>query len=158
MSEPNSEVHVQLDLVDGAYGIQLSFPQGNRTLLVDEPEPLGRAAGPNASAVLGSAVAACLSASLLFCMRKSHVDVGDIRTDATIAMERNERGRLRISRIKVDLHPVLDQSAEGRLARCADLFEDFCVVTESVRKGIEVEVELDPVFGAERAEPQSLGG
>jgi len=30
----------------------------------------------------------------------------------------------------------------ARLERCASLFEDFCVVTESVRKGIPVNVSV----------------
>jgi hypothetical protein len=29
--------------------------------------------------------------------------------------------------------------------RCFDAFEDYCVVTESVRSGIEVDVQVEPV-------------
>lgn len=39
-------------------------------LVTDEPPPLGGDAGPNPARLLGTAVANCLAASLLFSMRK----------------------------------------------------------------------------------------
>lgn len=36
----------------------------------------------------------------------------------------------------------------GRLDRCLDLFEDFCIVTQSVRNGFDVEVEVNPASSA----------
>ena len=33
----------------------------------------------------------------------------------------------------------------SRVERCLELFEDFCVVTQSVRNGIEVDVAVEPV-------------
>jgi hypothetical protein len=36
------------------------------------------------------------------------------------------------------------------MQRCLELFEDFCVVTQSVRAGINVEVDVEPTAG-ERA-------
>jgi hypothetical protein len=41
--------------------------------------------------------------------------------------------------LEVDIR--LDQTVE-RLAHCAAQFEDFCVVTDSVRKGIPVSVKV----------------
>ncbi len=38
---------------------------------------------------------------------------------------------------------------KDRIGRCLELFEDFCVVTASVRKGVEVEVQVVPQTGAE---------
>ena len=43
------------------------------------------------------------------------------------------------------------QASEGapaeqrRMRRCLELFEDFCVVTQSVRSGSEVDVAVEPV-------------
>ncbi|GAB6039584.1 OsmC family protein [Endothiovibrio diazotrophicus] len=110
-------------------------------LLLDEPAPLGRDAGPNASRILGAAVANCLSASLLFCLRKSHQSPGKVKAGVTVEMARNERNRLRVGRIQVDIDVAgLDDPA--RMGRCLDLFEEFCVVTASIREGITVEVAV----------------
>jgi organic hydroperoxide reductase OsmC/OhrA len=45
--------------------------------------------------------------------------------------------------LKVKLHPVIREENVSRSKRCLELFEDFCVVTESVRKGIEVNVDVE---------------
>jgi len=55
---------------------------------------------------------------------------------------RNERSRLRLERLHVRLEPQLDVELRAQLARGADLFEDYCIVTESVRAGIDVQVEV----------------
>jgi len=34
------------------------------------------------------------------------------------------------------------------MQRCLELFEDFCVVTQSVRAGIAVDVAVEPISGA----------
>lgn len=45
--------------------------------------------------------------------------------------------------MKVDIkaEPENEQDRE-RMKRCLDIFEDFCIVTQSVRKGVDVKVEL----------------
>ncbi len=55
-------------------------------------------------------------------------------------MERNERGRLRITHIKVILHPEL--SDPSKLKLCQEIFEDFCIVSQSVKAGIPMDVEV----------------
>lgn len=111
-------------------------------LLLDEPPPLGEGRGPNATALLATAVGNCLAASLLFCLRKSRAEISDLTARVSARVVRNETGRFRVAGIDVELVPVLPSEAAGRLERCAGLFEDFCVVTESVRKGIPVAVTL----------------
>jgi hypothetical protein len=38
----------------------------------------------------------------------------------------------------------VDDAELGGLARCERLFEDYCIVTESVRHGIDVNVSVCP--------------
>jgi uncharacterized OsmC-like protein len=62
-------------------------------LLMDEPEPLGGALGPNASKVLSAAVGNCLCASLLFCLQRSRVAVSGMKASVKGDMVRNPEGR-----------------------------------------------------------------
>ncbi len=111
-------------------------------LLTDEPAPLGHGAGPNPSRLLLAAVANCLSASLLFSLRKFRNDPGRLTAHARATLARNEHGRLRVQRIEVELAMGAAAGSLEHLDRLLAQFEDFCVVTESVRQGIEVQVRV----------------
>lgn len=117
-------------------------------LVLDETMPLGWEEGPNPARLLGAAVGGCLGASLLFCLRKARVPVSDLRTTVEGTLVRNERGRLRIGGVQVRLHPTVPEADRERMARCLDIFEDFCTVTESVRHGIDVTVAVEPTSPA----------
>jgi organic hydroperoxide reductase OsmC/OhrA len=114
-------------------------------LHTDEPPPQGESRGPNPSRLLVAAVANCLSASLLFSLRKFKNHPGTLVTRATARLERNEHNRLRVTHIGVAIElpePVADYAFAERLLQ---QFEDFCVVTESVRQGVPVDVTVrDP--------------
>ena len=118
-------------------------------LLTDEPAPLGGNEAPNPSRVLAAAIGSCLSSSLLFCSRKARVSLGPVRTKVHVRMGRNEKGRLRIAGVEVEIDPNLAPEEREKAARCVGLFEDFCVVTQSVREGIDVSVKVQ---GFDRAE------
>ena len=111
-------------------------------LLTDEPAPLGHGAGPNPSRLLLAAVANCLSASLLFSLRKFKNDPGKLTAHARATLARNEHGRWRVKRIDVELAMGAAAGSLEHLDRLLAQFEDFCVVTESVRQGIEVQVSV----------------
>jgi uncharacterized OsmC-like protein len=125
------------------YEFRVKFdPAQMPDLRIDEPSPLGHDRGPDPARLLASAVGGCLSASLLYCARKLRLDMQGLRTDVTVTHARNEKGRLRISGIDVDIEPKIGEPDEGKLRKCLELYEDFCVVTQSVRKGIEVAVKV----------------
>jgi uncharacterized OsmC-like protein len=115
---------------------------------VDEPVPIGDGTAPNATRLLSAAVGNCLAASLLFCLQKSRVEVTDLAAHVECAVVRNEKGRMRIGSVKVTLKPSVEGVPPERLGRCLDLFEDFCIVTQSVRAGIDVDVTVEPVGAA----------
>ncbi|MFW6205752.1 MAG: OsmC family protein [Gemmatimonadota bacterium] len=114
-------------------------------LLFDEPAPLGEDEGPNAARVLGAAVGNCLSASLLFCLQKARVTVQDMTTDVHGIITRNEKKRLRVTGLQVRITAAIPPEDQGRVDRCLKVFEDFCVVSGSVRKGVDIDVEVDIV-------------
>ncbi len=135
--------HVTLSLTQG-FEFVASFDDlpGSPTVLLDEPTPLGESKGPNAAALLAAAAGNCLAASLLFCLQKSRASVGTMKARVSAHVGRNEDGRLRIAHIDVELEPGLGEDDLARLERCSGLFEDFCVVTQSLRKGVPVNVTL----------------
>lgn len=140
----------ELELVqqrDYEFNVKFDWPDVAE-LHLDEPPPLGRASGPNASRLIGAAVANCLSASLLFCLQgKFRNTPGPLRAQVQGQLERNAEGRLRIGRIDVTIRLGDDAQALKHLDRCLAQFEDFCVVTESVRRGIPVGVRVVDASG-----------
>jgi organic hydroperoxide reductase OsmC/OhrA len=116
-------------------------------LLTDEGAPLGGGKGPNPSRMLMAAIANCLSASLLFAMRKYKNLPGTIRAEVRGTLGRNAEGRIRVQHVDVDLH--LPDAAESydQFERILQQFENFCVVTESVRSGIEIAVQVHDASG-----------
>jgi uncharacterized OsmC-like protein len=128
---------------DYAFEADLGLP-GLIPLRVDESPPLGAGQGPSPVRLLAVAVGHCLGASALFCLRKARVDVRALGVTVDVRLARNERGRLRIGGIRVALAPRVAPADAGRMGRCLEIFEDFCVVTQSVRDGIDVKVEVAP--------------
>jgi uncharacterized OsmC-like protein len=133
---------VRLTQEDGyRFAVEMDRPEW--ALTVDEAPPLGRGAGPNPARLLAVAVGHCLSSSLLFCLRKARVEGARIRTAVTATIRRNEHGRWRVSGLQVAM--AVDGVApaqQGAVQRCRQVFEDYCIVTESVRSGVPVDVLL----------------
>jgi len=111
-------------------------------LLLDEPSPLGGGAGPNASRVLAAAIGNCLCASLLFCLRRARAEVSGIGARVSGSWVRNEEGRWRIKEMEVEINPSVEEEHASQLERCAEIFEQFCVASQSVRDGIEIKVKV----------------
>ncbi len=139
---------VELDLQEH-YRFSVRFDDPALPVLVtDEPPPLGAGAGPNPARLLGAAVANCLAASLLFALRKFGNEPGAVHATAAVTLARNEQGRLRVPAIRVDIQLGVPAQALKRLDRALEQFEEFCVVTQSVRAGIAVEVRVTDSKGS----------
>jgi organic hydroperoxide reductase OsmC/OhrA len=147
MPEPSTfTLHLQQEL-GFDFRVRFDWPD-NPDLLLDEPEPLGHRHGPNAARLVAAAVGNCLSASLVFCLRtKFKQDPGPLRASVTGQLARNEHGRIRIGGLSVRIELAEESSVLQHLDRCLAQFEDFCVVTESIRHGIPVSVEVVDAAG-----------
>ncbi len=126
---------------DGNYSFRVHFHDtGLEPLLTDESPPLGQDAGPNPARLLLASVANCLAASLLFALRKFRNSPDPIRAEICAVPARNGQGRWRIGSAKATLHLPGHNADYKSLDRALAQFEDFCVVTQSVRQGIDVDV------------------
>ena len=148
VASATSEIRIELvQLSDYRFEARFGDP-GIPLLLTDEAAPLGGNAGPNPVRLLAVAVANCLAASLLFAMRKFKNDPGALRAVATVQMARNPQNRLRVGRIAVDLHLGTGASEVPMLDRILGQFEEFCIVTQSVRLAFPVDVRVLDQTGA----------
>ena len=116
--------------------------EGIVNLVIDEVEPIGDSKGPSPVRTLSVAVGHCLSSSLLYCLKKSRVKINNLETSVKLSTERNLEGRLRVKRIDVDFNLDVEEGDKTRLKRCEEIFEEYCTVTQSIRKGIEVNVNI----------------
>ncbi|MFN3883778.1 MAG: OsmC family protein [Rhodocyclaceae bacterium] len=131
------------------YAFLVRFDGELPALMTDEPPPLGKGAGPNPSRLIAAAVANCLSASLLFALRKFKNEPGKIIATVTVQLGRNEQKRLRIARMDVALRFSAPAAQMSQLERILQTFEDYCVVTQSVRSGFPVGVKVYDGTGAQ---------
>ena len=130
---------VQMKLLEN-YLFEVDFGEfGN--IMTDEPPPLGDGEGPNPSAMLAASVANCMSASLLFALRKYKDAPGALNARVTGTVERIDN-YLRITTLDVTIELGKKQSELASLGKAVEQFEKFCVVTQSVRHGIPVNVSV----------------
>jgi organic hydroperoxide reductase OsmC/OhrA len=140
-------IRVTLEQEEG-YAFRIRFDdQALQPLLSDETAPLGAGRGPDPSRLLLAAVANCLSASLLFALRKHKNTPGALRAEITATPMRNAEGRWRIPQAFVELRLAEGGEAHAQLDRILAQFEQFCIVTQSVREGIDVQVTVKDAHG-----------
>lgn len=145
MSADETEVVVTLRRRGGyAFDAHLSGADAP-DLVLDEPPPLGEGAGPEASRMLAGAIGSCLASSLLFCLGRAGIEVGDMQAAVSFSKVRNAAGRLRIGQVRVTLAPELRTANPARYERCLALFQDYCTVTASVKEGLTVSVAVEAV-------------
>ena len=120
---------------------------GGAVFHADEPPPLGKGGGASPVQLLAASVGNCLSASLLFALRKFRQAPEPIRASVEAEVGRNEQKRLRVQRLKVRLDLGVPAAQLQHLDHALAQFEEFCTVTQSVRAAIPVEIEVYDVEG-----------
>lgn len=132
----------KLTLIHG-YKFKAEFDaDGIPDLLVDELKPIGESSAPNPTRLLAVAVGHCISSSLLYCLAKARISVVNLETTVKTTLGRDEQGYLRVKNLDVQLHLVVDEKDKPRVSRCLAVFENYCTVTQSVRNGIAVSVNI----------------
>ena len=133
---------VKLDLIDGYKFLVKSDVDYIADFYVDETKPEGEGSGPNPPRLLATAVGHCLSSSLIYCLKKARIPIKKIQTTVKTNTYRNEKGYLRIQSIEVTINLQINDEDKNRISRCLTLFEEYCTVTQSIRKGIKVDIKI----------------
>ncbi|MCP5269923.1 MAG: OsmC family protein [Burkholderiaceae bacterium] len=143
-----SEGAISVRLVQAQdYQFDLDFGAGVPALRADEPPPLGQGTGPSPVQLLAGAVGNCLSASLLFALRKFKQAPEPIHTEVTAEVGRNADGRLRVLGMQVTLTLGVPAAQLQHLDRVLGGFEAYCTVTQSVSGAIPVAVSVRDAQG-----------
>lgn len=124
---------------------RVSFPGGAPSIHTDAAPPLGDSTGPDPVELLAAAVGNCLASSFMFCVRKARLEPEGLAVEVEVIRERDEQGRMRVGRMRARLVPRLSEADRARVGRCLELFESYCVVAESVRAGIPIDVDVEPL-------------
>lgn len=140
-----TKFEIELELIEKMqFNVKFDLPEAT-DLLMDEPPVFGGdGLGPNASRAIAAGISNCLSASLAFCLRKTKSDLKGMKAVTTGIISRDE-GVLRLQKVDVKIYPKFGSKDDlNKLERCKALFEKYCIVTESIRKGMPVTVDVVP--------------
>ncbi|MFW9865332.1 MAG: OsmC family protein [Candidatus Thorarchaeota archaeon] len=100
--------------------------------------------GPSPVKLLALSVLGCLAASFSFCLKKKEFLLSDLRGHAEVRIARNDKHLWRVKKIDVKIIPKIDTpELRKRADQCAKFFEQYCIISESLRNGIEVNFELE---------------
>jgi uncharacterized OsmC-like protein len=148
MAMSSSTQQVRLTQVQD-YRFDVDFGPGLPLLRADEPAPLGAGEGPTPVQLLAAAVGNCLSASLLFALRKFKQEPGTLGCEVQAEVGRNEQGRMRVLALHARLTLGVPGDALAHLDRVIGGFEDYCTVTQSVAAGIAVTTSVFDARGTQ---------
>jgi uncharacterized OsmC-like protein len=131
------------------YQFDVDFGTPGPALRADEPAPLGQGVGPSPVQLLAAAVGNCLSASLLFALRKFKQAPEPLACAVQAEVGRNAEGRVRVLGLKARLTLGVPAAAIEHLDRVLGGFEAYCTVTQSVSPAIPVVVEVFDALGTQ---------
>ncbi len=134
-------VGVQLKWISGLkYDIQI---RGKHKLMVDAASEVKDGdEAPSPVDLLAAAVGSCLASSFTFCASKVRAELADLTVSVQAEISRVE-GYLRVTGLNVTINPQFSEKAtEKKQERCIALFRNYCTVTESVTRGIPVNITV----------------
>ena len=139
----SNEFTIDVERLDN-YKFKVKFDKESMgEIITDETEEVGgEGEGPNPSRLLAASTLNCLMASLTFCLKKKKVDLSSLKGEVTGTIERVDK-RLRVTEFDVNIYPSVDEEDKEKLKKCVDIFENYCVVTQSIRNGIDVNVDVE---------------
>jgi len=130
---------------------------GVAVLGVDERPPVGHGWGPSPAHVLGSALGACLGSALLLVMQGSGVELLDLRTDVSGAIQRDTLGQPHVTSISVRLTPVVARRADLDAVPSPERLAERSMIADALRSDLGLWIAITPeVRGETKPTPYGL--
>jgi uncharacterized OsmC-like protein len=138
----NSEVGLKLE-EEMIFKCDLGQINMNDLFIDEQPKKIIEKIGPNPSKLLALSILGCMSASFAFCLQKKNFTLSDFESKAFVTSKRNEKGLWRITNIRLELYPKIDTpKMRERANLCQKFFEKFCIISESIKEGIEIDTNI----------------
>ncbi|MBD3195263.1 MAG: hypothetical protein GF317_09420 [Candidatus Lokiarchaeota archaeon] len=111
---------------------------------IDEPGSFkGSDKGPSSVEYLLMGIGGCLGSSLSFCLQKKSVKVDEmiINLDGKLK-HTGPKMRLRLVKVDCNIFLSVKEGNQEDTEICEEQFREFCVITESIMKGIPITVNI----------------
>ncbi|MGQ9722876.1 MAG: OsmC family protein [Candidatus Jordarchaeum sp.] len=116
---------------------------GYHKIEIDELEPHGTDSAPNPADYLLLAIGGCLSSSLIFSIIKFDISLKKMHAKVRGKYTRvNERVRIEKVDVVLNVEPSTENDLEEMREWCIYVFRNFCIISESIRKGLPIGVTL----------------
>jgi uncharacterized OsmC-like protein len=147
--EENTIVDLKLEK-DMIFKINLGYEKIKELFIDETIDERSKVWGPDAAHLLAMAVLGCLNASFIFCLNKRNLTIDDLEAHAEVSFKKNDKGYIRVKKIDVNIIPKTNNPATlKRINQCIKkmkddkmFFEESCIITASVREGIDVDVKV----------------
>ncbi len=142
-NEYKSEVGIRLE-EEMIFKCDLGQIKMNNLFIDEQHKKTKDKIGPNPSKLLALSVLGCMAASFAFCLQKKNFSLPHFDGKAVITSNRNEKGFWRVKKIDIILNPeIKNPEMLKRVDQCKKFFEQFCIISESIREGIEINTTIN---------------
>ena len=148
--EENTIVDLKLEK-DFIFKVELGYEKIKELFIDETIDERSKVWGPDAAQLLAMAVLGCLNASFIFCLNKRNLTIDNLEANAEVSFNKNEKGYIRVKKIDVKIIPKTnDPAVLKRINQCMKkikddkmFFEESCIITASIREGIDVDVKIE---------------
>ncbi|MFX1377321.1 MAG: OsmC family protein [Promethearchaeota archaeon] len=121
----------------------LGNPKIDNLYIDEQNKPEQKKKGTSPVKLLALSVLGCLTASYSFCLKKQGFSISGLKGKAEVIIARGDKGFWRVKKIDIEMIPKIDTpEMRKRADQCKKFFEQYCIISESLRTGFEVNVNL----------------
>lgn len=124
-------------------GFNLIGKTRDHEVVIDETVEFGgKDKGLSPPDLLLLAAMSCQVSSLSFCLSKRSIE-HKLEAKGILTIERNEEGRLRVSKIDIFINVQADLEKRKYIESCIERFRNYCVVAGSIERSIPINTEVE---------------